>query len=252
MEPKPSSQVEERKRFAEAFTARAKELKMPMTELAKALNVSTQTLRYWRNLERRPSSMHVRRMADVLGVEPDALWPDFDGTAGPKFNMHEDLPEEEIPGYKRIFFGHELRDHRENVLKLTRQQVADALGVSVSTVQNWENGTVEVSEPNLRLLAEVLEFGPAERLLPDEEEDEGDDPILERLDQMQRMLERMSHQLDFLERAVPAEVVRRVEAELDEEYLHDIRIHVMQNIAARRGLNGDPDARGEEAPDEPR
>lgn len=54
----------------------------------------------------------------------------------------------------RLLLNDNIREYRKG-MKLTQEQLAEAMGVSVGTVSKWESG---VSSPNIELIVELAEF----------------------------------------------------------------------------------------------
>ena len=54
----------------------------------------------------------------------------------------------------KLTLNENIRDHRKQ-MKLTQEQLAEAMGVSVGTVSKWESG---FSNPDIELIAELAEF----------------------------------------------------------------------------------------------
>lgn len=59
-------------------------------------------------------------------------------------------------GYKvmKLLLNDNIREYRRN-MKLTQEQLAEAMGVSVGTISKWESG---VSSPNIELIVQLAEF----------------------------------------------------------------------------------------------
>jgi transcriptional regulator with XRE-family HTH domain len=114
-------------------------LQLDRRELALRANVSPRTVAAWELGEKRPRDRHIRRLAEVLDVQPAVL------TAA--------LPERTPP----TELGRLIRS-QQRALGLTRDEIAYAAGVDAATVSRWTWGRHAPSEQNLRGLARALQL----------------------------------------------------------------------------------------------
>lgn len=60
-----------------------------------------------------------------------------------------------------------LRAARVNA-DLTRREIADKMGVSVKTIENWENGRVRMKLASISMFASICGFNSSDLFLPKE------------------------------------------------------------------------------------
>lgn len=126
--------------------------KMTIKELAEKSGVSEISIRSYENNKRNPKYETLEKIADVLGI-----------------------PVSEILGYKlqgqcdnlrALSLGENIKSNRLKK-KLTQKKLAETIGVSTITIQNYENNRREPNIETLLLIAKALEV-PVSELLNEE------------------------------------------------------------------------------------
>ena len=124
---------------------RIKELReergLQQKDLAVDLKVSQPTVSDWENNRKTPSAKSSRKLADYFGVSIDYL-------LGRDIPIKEDSENLQIA--KRV-------TDRRTELNITREELAEKIGVSKSTMQRYESGAVQqIPFDKLEKIAEVL------------------------------------------------------------------------------------------------
>jgi len=122
---------------------------MTQEEVGELLGVSPNTVSGWESGRTQPSGANLEKIRELEEKSPEALGEAVD---------------------RREFDGARLRDFREE-LGLSRANVAELLGVSYASVQNWETGDTKPRGANLQKIDEFMQKSPDE--LKEAAEDDG-------------------------------------------------------------------------------
>lgn len=118
-----------------------KHAKMTQKEVAEYIGISQNTYSYWENGRNNVDSESIKKLADLFGVSVDYLL-DRD--------MIDEVNPETLQIAKRV-------TERRTELNITREELAEKIGVSKSTMQRYESGAVQqIPFDKLEKIAEVL------------------------------------------------------------------------------------------------
>jgi transcriptional regulator with XRE-family HTH domain len=125
--------------FGRIIGERRLTLQLERAQLAARMHVSARTIAAWELGEKVPNNSHLRRLAEVLSVEPTVLVS----------ALPERLPDSELG---RLIY------RRQRLLGLSRDDIAVACDVTPPTVGRWIWGQHAPTESNVSDLARALEL----------------------------------------------------------------------------------------------
>ncbi len=158
---------------ADRLKALRKEKDLTQAEMAELLDVSPNTVSGWEAGRTTPSGDNLQRIKELAETSGAAV--------------------REAVG-KEQFNGSGLRQWREN-LGLSRAVVADELGVSYASVQNWESGDTTPRGENRRKVEQLMEKSADELADAGAQEDDGGGFDGERLTKLKQELDISQGQL---------------------------------------------------------
>ena len=136
-----------------------KHAKMTQKEVAEYIGISQNTYSYWENGRNNVDSESIKKLADLFGVSVDYLL-DRD--------MIDEVNPETLQIAKRII-------ERRTELNITREELAEKIGVSKSTMQRYESGAVQhIPFEKLEKIADALNTTVATLSGYEEEEKKAD------------------------------------------------------------------------------